>query len=354
MSIGWLSSGLWKMMTMHGGLRQPHPSFTSEYADEVADWMEARFKEGKKSFPTEQPNTAQRAGQAEGEVAPTAMPVAPPHEPVPNGGVFMVGEFVIGDEPVVEQVAPTAGEPQAAGDQAPEPVVVAPSATGRAPEVAQEGATTAAGGGATPSRPATVPARGSEDEELPQLSYMGKPHDGDKPGLMRSVSDRVLRMWWVRSLVWVYQRVLAPGEVNILTPEAEQTAQQWMGALDAMDEPSARMVNMSLKARRSYVGYVARIVKGTDGFGTPTYTTANVLVVRRKVADVMTHHGLRPAHIAALMPMAVALVFCPMEGEVEMAQFMASMAAAERRDRAAPWYRRVWGRLVSGPTPVKA
>lgn len=341
------------MMTL-GGSRQPHPSFTSEYAEEVVDWMEASFKEGRKSFPVEQPNAVQRAEQAEVEVRAETTPVPPPLEPVPNGNAFMVGEFVVGDVPVVEQVAPTAGGPQAAGDQAPEPVTAAPNAAGRAPEIEPMGAATTAGVGANPSRSGPVPARGSEDEELPQLSYMGKPHEGDKPGLARSVTDRVLRMWWVRSLVWVYQRVLAPGEVNILTPEAEHSAQQWMGALDAMDEPSARMVNMSLKARRSYVGYVARIVKGTDGFGTPNYTTANVLVVRRKVADVMKDHGLRPAHIAALMPMAVALVFCPMEGEVEMAQFMASMAAAERRDRAAPWYRRVWGRLVSGPTPVKA
>jgi hypothetical protein len=96
------------------------------------------------------------------------------------------------------------------------------------------------------------------------------------------------------------------------------------------------------------------MVKADRGFGTPKYTEANVLVVRRKVSDIMEEHGVRPTHRAALMPLAVALVFTPMREEVLAAQFMASYAAARRREEAGVWSREHGGWDVEGPKPARA
>lgn len=128
----------------------------------------------------------------------------------------------------------------------------------------------------------------------------------------------------------------------------------WLHALDAMDEPSGEEVDALRMGTKGYAGYVARCIKAKDGFGTPKYTEANVLVVRRKVADQMREHGVRPSHIVRLMPIATALVFTPTQGEVEAQQFLATAAAAERRKIAGLWSRRTWWGLEAGPAPMPA
>lgn len=160
---------------------------------------------------------------------------------------------------------------------------------------------------------------------------------------------------WIRFL---WQRPLACFSwwqtTTVLTEKGERVARSLLNGLDNMEDVDPALAMRCQRARRGYAGRVARQVKADRGFGTPKYTEANMLVVRRKVADIMEEHGVRPTHIAALMPLAVALVFTPMKEEVLAQQFMASAAAAQRREEAGTWSRRHFGWLVPGPKPIKA
>lgn len=160
---------------------------------------------------------------------------------------------------------------------------------------------------------------------------------------------------WIRSF---WQRPLPLlawwRTTTVLTERGERVARSLLNGLDNMEDVDPAVAMRCQRARRGYAGRVARQVKADRGFGTPKYTEANLLVVRRKVADIMEEHGVRPTHIAALMPLAVALVFTPMREEILAAQFMASAAAAQRREEAGTWSRRHFGWLVPGPKPTKA
>nr|WRQ65895.1 tombus P33-like protein [Tolivirales sp.] len=73
--------------------------------------------------------------------------------------------------------------------------------------------------------------------------------------------------------------------------------------------PAASKNELSVRrSRRSpYIGRVALIVK--SHVGTLPLTKANKLVVQRLARDAMKEHGLRPTHIARMLPLVVAASF---------------------------------------------
>lgn len=173
-------------------------------------------------------------------------------------------------------------------------------------------------------------------------------------GPRQAVVDGIKSSGLYRRLLVAVRFLAGADQRNILSSSAEVAMKPWLHALDAMDEPSGEEVDALRMGTKGYAGYVARCIKAKDGFGTPKYTEANVLVVRRKVADQMREHGVRPSHIVRLMPIATALVFTPTQGEVEAQQFLATAAAAERRKIAGLWSRRTWWGLEAGPAPMPA
>lgn len=159
----------------------------------------------------------------------------------------------------------------------------------------------------------------------------------------------------VRSFAgWVWRLVWPWGPRLVLDEVGEEQAKDWLENLDDLVDVGPEFAAGNHRARRGYVGRVARRIKADGGLGTPKYTEANILVVRRKAADIMEEHGVRPSHIAALLPMTVALVFTPLPEEIEAARFMASAAAAERRRAVGTWWRASPTGLVRGPVPEKS
>lgn len=145
-----------------------------------------------------------------------------------------------------------------------------------------------------------------------------------------------------------------PKQDAVLTREGDDMIAGWIDGLDSLVDIDLEKVAVDKRLRRTYVGMVAREVKARDGFGTPAMTVANRLVVQRKVSDIMREHGVRPTHITAIMPQAVALVFIPTEAEIEAQMILASSAAATRRRMAGVWSRREEGFLVRAPEFARA
>jgi hypothetical protein len=76
---------------------------------------------------------------------------------------------------------------------------------------------------------------------------------------------------------------------------------------------------------------VIATVKNT--MGTPTHNAANLLVARRLARQIMVAHGMRPTHIAQILPLVVEAVF------VESTHEHAARAWGERvRARQATWF----------------
>jgi len=144
------------------------------------------------------------------------------------------------------------------------------------------------------------------------------------------------------------------GRERVITNEHEQAAGLAYEAFAVGADNEDGVVIATLVQRRQYVGRVAREVKATNGFGTPKYTEANVLVVQRKVADVMEKHGVRKSHIARLMPLAVILVFTPLPEEIEAQQMWASARLATAREDNATWARIEGGVFEWAPCPARA
>jgi hypothetical protein len=65
-------------------------------------------------------------------------------------------------------------------------------------------------------------------------------------------------------------------------------------------------------------------------FGTPRYSDASVLAVRRHAVRVMKAHGVRPAHIGSMVPKIIELVFVPSEFELEAKRLASSWSARHR------------------------
>lgn len=87
------------------------------------------------------------------------------------------------------------------------------------------------------------------------------------------------------------------------------------------------------RGRRQYMMEVVSNVKIV--LGTPSRNAANIIVARRMARQLMESHGLRPTHIALILPMVVEAVF------VESQHEHAARAWGERvRDRRTGWFGR--------------
>lgn len=81
--------------------------------------------------------------------------------------------------------------------------------------------------------------------------------------------------------------------------------------------------------------------------GSPVYSKANELVVSRLARDFLAEQGVRATHIAAIAPLATALVFIRTNAEIEAREIMGSAEAVQRREAYdARYYTHVCG---SGP-----
>lgn len=69
------------------------------------------------------------------------------------------------------------------------------------------------------------------------------------------------------------------------------------------------------RPRRLYISGVIATVKNV--VGTPVRNAANLLVVRRLCRQAMEEHGLRPTHIASVLPFCIEAVFVQSEYEFE-------------------------------------
>lgn len=79
------------------------------------------------------------------------------------------------------------------------------------------------------------------------------------------------------------------------------------GDIDLTPASSRNEMSVRIRRRKHYVGRVALLVKAEVGL--LKLTAANKLVVQRLARDAMKEHGLRPTHIARLLPLVVAASF---------------------------------------------
>lgn len=324
---------------LRGPSRETPTSDTSEFGqqsggaeddgDGVSHWdWSALAAAGIAPFhPVGAANTATgiRGGQSPGGNPPTpaVSVVAAPDQgqTVPSG--LMFGDFhadLEATEPV-EPIPPTeggrAGAPGAGGEDA----VAAPASGGepKQEQVANQTTTRAA-----------LSAR--------QRATMA---------LVASPVGRATRI--VLALLW------GTGKERVIDPAAERAAVHMMGSLDSVGgDEDAALLYATLHQRNRCAGQIALEVKAADGFMTPKYSEANVLVVQRKVADLLARRNVRKSHIPHLVPIAVALVFTPTKEEIMMQQFMASQVFADRQRDAGAWARIEDGKLVQGPVASRA
>lgn len=90
----------------------------------------------------------------------------------------------------------------------------------------------------------------------------------------------------------------------------------------------------------------ALVMECKNRFGCPARSAANVLAVRRFLLDAMTKHGVRPTHIAQVLPLCVSLVFIQSDSELLGEEVLESLEAL-RRTGSGPWWYRMWSNLVS-------
>lgn len=91
-----------------------------------------------------------------------------------------------------------------------------------------------------------------------------------------------------------------------------------------------------MKPRRgSYAARVAREAKAH--FGLLERSEANRLVLHKWCRDRMVEHGVRPSHMAALLPLAVQLAFVPLQEEIEAAQLSATLVVHKREEMMKGW-----------------
>jgi len=86
---------------------------------------------------------------------------------------------------------------------------------------------------------------------------------------------------------------------------------------------------MLLGNRKHYMSSV--ICEAKNRFGTPEDTKANRLAVRRYCLDLMNKHGLRPTHIAQVLPVCVSLVFTNSDSDIYAKELESTFAYASRQ-----------------------
>lgn len=110
-----------------------------------------------------------------------------------------------------------------------------------------------------------------------------------------------------------------------------------------VDEPTSVLVGdakgprglpRGRRERRQYMNGVVAQVKIT--MGTPTYNAANILVARRIARQAMESHGVRPTHIAQILPLVVEAVFVESTHEHE-ARAWGHRVRARQASWLSPW-----------------
>jgi len=125
-------------------------------------------------------------------------------------------------------------------------------------------------------------------------------------------------------------------ELGAENDELEEDLEHVQHQLEA-DADAVVVIDIPRRRRVPYMARVAREVKVT--FGTPKFTEANRLCVRRKANEIMQEHRVRISHRAAMIDEIVALVFVPSQGEVRANELLASLAAhGRRRDANIDWH----------------
>lgn len=121
------------------------------------------------------------------------------------------------------------------------------------------------------------------------------------------------------------------------TEPVESLARALVGPEETVEDALLRLRGNGLLARlRSKSGRQAAAKRAASHvrakIGLPEYRQANVMVASRLVRDYLSECGVRPSHIAAIAPIAVALVFVPTAADIEAKQMLATAAAVERRE----------------------
>lgn len=89
------------------------------------------------------------------------------------------------------------------------------------------------------------------------------------------------------------------------------------------------MVNVKQKRKVQYASRVALLAKAQ--VGSMEYSKANFLVYQRICRDEMVKHGVRPTHIAGVLPVAVAACFIKTDSDVLAESIIESTRRKETR-----------------------
>jgi hypothetical protein len=98
------------------------------------------------------------------------------------------------------------------------------------------------------------------------------------------------------------------------------------------------MLPRQKKPRHLYIKGVVAEVKLV--MGTPVRSEANRQVARRLARNLMVEHGLRPTHIASILPMVVAAVFVKARHELEAEEWTEAIG---ERQLTRGWLNRLFG-----------
>lgn len=111
-------------------------------------------------------------------------------------------------------------------------------------------------------------------------------------------------------------------------PQGNAGHQERGGALE--NQPTPVLLPAGKRRRKLYMAHVISAIK--IKMGTPERTAANRMVVRRMATDMMSEHGLRPAHQKRVIDLIIAGVFVPDCFEVNAREWEANIG-----DRTSPW-----------------
>lgn len=101
---------------------------------------------------------------------------------------------------------------------------------------------------------------------------------------------------------------------------------------DAEDGKLVEGVVGKRKVRQPYIRRLVRLLKAE--YGRLQFTEANEMMLRRRVKDVMTLHGVRNTDIVNHLPKVVMMVLTPSDEQIREAQFYSSHAFKIRQESA--------------------
>lgn len=131
--------------------------------------------------------------------------------------------------------------------------------------------------------------------------------------------------------------------VHEVTIDVDSALSPGEGTTETVNSKPTAPVESAVNTRRiaDKVRYTQALVcEVKNRFGTPNRNAANLLAVRRFALDAGTRHGVRPTHLAQVLPMVVELTFLRTDDELWSEEMMACWEAVSRRAGASRgWYR---------------